>query len=112
MRSNTYKVLSQVSKCGQDEFRRGFLNVAAIRESLWQEVVSDDESLESEQGLSKQELEGVFGSSSLFYYLFEDYSATFIILKHYKDVFEKLVSQKRVGDRGVDKLTSNLPSNK
>lgn len=96
MRSNTYKVLSQVSKCGQDEFRRGFLNVAAIRESLWQETVGDDANSESNRALSAGELEGVFGSSSLFYYLFEDYSATFIILQHYKDVFEKLVSQAQV----------------
>ena len=74
MRSSTLKVLRQLSKCGLEEDRHKFMQLASIRQP-------------GRHGSSQLD-----GASNLFYYLFEDYSAAFGILNMSKTALDEIVS--------------------
>ncbi|CAK7222676.1 hypothetical protein SBRCBS47491_004940 [Sporothrix bragantina] len=68
MRSNTFKVFCQLSACGLGDEYHEFAQLTSVRQF----------GKSRPQGSS--DVEGVEGSSNLFYYLFEDYSAAIDIL--------------------------------
>ena len=72
MRSNTLKVLRQLSKCGQQEYKTKIIEMISVRQPL----------------IDKHPIEG---SSNLFYYLFEDYAAAVEVLNASKLRLDHLV---------------------
>lgn len=78
MRSNTVKVLSQLSKRGKESFKGNILAMTAIRESLEK---------------CGEKHRGVEGSSNLFYYLIEEYQTTVVILENSKATLRDLTQQ-------------------
>ena len=81
MRSNTFKVFCQLSKCGSRKEFYAFTQLASVRRfgRRRSRVAAD------------LDAEGVDGSSNLFYYLFEDYTAAIDILKGSKLVLDEIV---------------------
>lgn len=77
MRSNTLKVLKQLSKNASQKEKIAFTQLSNVRFSL-----RDD--ADNPAAL------GVEGSSNLFYYLFEDYSAAVDIVNSSKKTLESL----------------------
>jgi len=85
MRANTLKVLRQLSKCGLQEDEHKILQLTSIRAPL----------MGTQHGQTHIEplSHGTEGSSNLFFYLFEDYSAAVAILGNSKKVLEELVRE-------------------
>ncbi|OAA59828.1 ADP-ribosylation factor [Niveomyces insectorum RCEF 264] len=67
MRSNTLKVLRQLSKCGLKQDEHKFMQLTSVRQPM---------------ALGQPEDQASEAASSLFYYLFEDYSAALDILNN------------------------------
>ena len=95
IRWNTLKVLRQLSQCGLKEDQYKIMELTSVRAPLMKgkhgetSIPDDDQPIE--------------GSSNLFYYLFEDYSAAVRILNSSKKALEHLVSAARLDGEG-DKL--------
>ena len=102
IRSNTAKVLLQLSKCGMEAFEKNITQLASVRFHL--EQVAKSRSGGREGGevsrVSTAELDipshkvddiELEGSSNLFYYLFEDYTPTIPILIQSKKKLDNLV---------------------
>ncbi len=83
IRSNTLKVLRQLSKCGLDEDKNTFMQFTSVRRPLMQHTQSSM--------IVPLEDHAVEGSSNLFYYLFEDYPGAVSILNTSKRVLDDLV---------------------
>lgn len=79
MRSNTLSVLCQLSKHGIADFTDRLVSFKRVRQAL--SVTEPRAKVACE------------GSSNLFYYLFEDYSAAMPVLKTSKLQLEHLVSR-------------------
>ncbi len=84
IRWNTLKVLRQLSKCGLSEDRHKIMQLTAVRAPLMQFGYGQTAVSEEDQPIE--------GSSNLFYYLFEDYSAAVGILITSKLALQTLVS--------------------
>ena len=102
IRSNTAKVLLQLSNCGVAAFEKNITQLASVRVHL-REVDQSRSGRRTDGGVSRvstvqfdipshkvDELE-LEGSSNLFYYLFEDYTPTIPILIQSKKKLDSLV---------------------
>ena len=86
-RWNTLKVLRQLSVCGLAEDKFKIMEMTSIRYPLMQGKHGETAIAEEHHAIE--------GSSNLFYYLFEDYSAAVRILNSSKKALEHLVSDTR-----------------
>ena len=84
IRWNTLKVLRQLSHCGLKEDEYKIMEMTAVRRPLMKVRHGETAMPESDHPIE--------GSSNLFYYLFEDYSAAVSILNSSKKALEQLVS--------------------
>ena len=84
IRWNTLKVLRQLSSCGLKEDKDNLQEMTSIRAPLMQTYQG--------KTIIPENHHPVEGSSNLFYYLFEDYSAAVRILNSSKKAVERLVS--------------------
>lgn len=80
MRSNTLKVFRQLSKWGLKEDQHNFSQLTSVRQPGRRSPRPGNDKSQS-----------VEGSSNLFYYLFEDYSAAFDILNTSKAALDDIV---------------------
>jgi hypothetical protein len=91
MRTNTRKVLLQLSVCGIKEYQEDILELTAVRAPLMEKrgtlALNRASTLNSDNAHMYLE-----GSSNLFYYLFEDYGAAISILNESREMLEILVS--------------------
>lgn len=85
-RVNTIKVLRQLSKVGLKEAASDYMQLTSVRMPLMASVNKHGRTAVPEDRAA------IEGSSSLFYYLFEDYSAAFPILHGSKMRLNDLVS--------------------
>lgn len=84
MRSNTLKVFRQLSKWGLEEDQHKFTQLTSVRQPGRGGAAGG-------AGGVGGAAHGLEGSSNLFYYLFEDYSAAFDILNSSKTALEDIV---------------------
>jgi hypothetical protein len=80
MRFNTLSVLMQLSRSCPDGYRESILSHKQVRDWMRRpDVAGDDDQISSE------------GTSSLFYYLFEDYGAGAPILRQAREILDEQV---------------------
>ena len=110
MRSNTVKVLSQLSSFGKTAYEKNITQLASVRQHLEETADVGRFREAGDRRVPATSLEipihdvtsvEVEGSSNLFYYLFEDYTATMPILIESKKKLDELV--------GVAALPNKLP---
>ncbi len=82
MRTNTLRVLRQLSTIGLKRDEHKIMQLTSIRTPLMK--VNHQTTIASEEHARE-------GSSNLFFYLFEDYSAAIGILHQSKSLLDKLV---------------------
>lgn len=83
------KVLRQLSKIGLEKDKSNYMQLTSVRKPLMANVNQHGRTAVPEERAALE------GSSNLFYYLFEDYTAAYSILQDSKTRLEELVSVTR-----------------
>jgi hypothetical protein len=95
MRSNVVSVLMQLSNRGYEEYKTNILSLKSVRQPLSKDMMTTNGLRRMPSLLDPEDRERYIsydGSSNLFYYLFEDYTAAVPILKISRKALHDLVS--------------------